>query len=148
VVNDWTLGGVIPLQHHGFVLKTAGKGYLSLDFCRRGIDWEASEEPPELPDGTCLVKRFRVNADPSVLEDYCAETEPFSWFGNNCKTWSHGMMEALTLDDDACEEDCPPVTARAEKWALGLCGGCGAAGAGASLAAELRVAVPDRAVAP
>lgn len=109
VVNHWLFGGIVPMKHHGFIFKSSNRcvpPYLSLDFGRCGITWEISEECPGYPDHTCLAKRYFVPAEPSVLADYCAKTRPFSWFTNDCETWSTGMMEVLRLREAArCEED-------------------------------------------
>ena len=86
LVNDWTLGGVLPMQHHGLWLRTSKGKYLTLDFCRQGIDWWFGDEAPEEADGTFLVLRYKTRADPLLLLDYCAESEPFSWLDNNCAT--------------------------------------------------------------
>lgn len=99
IVNDWTLGGVIPLQHHGFVMKSSDTRYLCLDFCRQGIDWCTTDELPEPPKDTSLIMRYHTKADPSLLEDYCAGTEPFAWLDNNCQTWALGLHEQLKLDE-------------------------------------------------
>merc|ERR1719480_357997 len=61
VVNDWMLAGMIPLKHHGFMFRTSENRFLTLDFGREGITWAVCTVPPEVPDGTCLVKRYRIN---------------------------------------------------------------------------------------
>jgi len=113
VVNDWTLAGFIPLQHHGFVMKSSDDRYLSLDFCRQGIDWSTADEPPELPDDTSLIMRYDIKADPLLLEDYCAGTEPFSWLDNNCRTWALGLHQQLKLDEVAPDDISPTSTREA-----------------------------------
>jgi len=110
IVNDWTLGGIIPLQHHGFCLKSSDDRYLSLDFCRQGIDWCVNDEPPELPDDTSLIMRYHIKADPLLVEDYCAGTEPFSWLDNNCRTWAVGLHELLKLDEVRPDDMTPSST--------------------------------------
>lgn len=38
VINDFYLVGIVPLKHHGFVLKVADlEEYFSLDFGKNGI---------------------------------------------------------------------------------------------------------------
>jgi len=110
IVNDWTLGGIIPLQHHGFVMKSSDNRYLSLDFCRQGIDWCVADEPPDLPDETSLIMRYHIKADPLLLEDYCAGTEPFSWLDNNCRTWALGLHQQLNLDEVSPDDISPSST--------------------------------------
>lgn len=98
-VNNWTVGGVIPLQHHGLVLTIEDQGYLTLDFGRNGISWMVCQMCPGLPEGTCWVRSFDVQVDPHVIRDYCAETMPFQWISNDCKTWSKGMIEELGISE-------------------------------------------------
>jgi len=71
-VNDWTLGGVLPMQHHGLWLRTSKGKCLTLDFCRQGIDWWFGDEAPEAADGTFHVLRYKTRADPQHQLDYCA----------------------------------------------------------------------------
>jgi len=118
VVNDWTFGGIIPLQHHGFVMKSSDARYLSLDFCRQGIDWCIADEPPELPDDTSLMMRYHTKVDPLLLEDYCAGTEPFSWLDNNCRTWAVGLHQQLKLDEVPSDE-LSPASTRVEACKVG-----------------------------
>jgi hypothetical protein len=112
LVNDWTLGGVLPMQHHGLRLKTSSGEYLTLDFCRQGIDWWFGDEAPEEADGTFLVLQYKTQADPLVLLDYCAASEPFSWLANNCKTWSEGVLQLFNLKDAPCEDISPGLLYR------------------------------------
>lgn len=105
IVNAWTLGGIIPLQHHGFVIEFEGFGWLTLDFTRRGILWDTFEEYPDNPEGTVLAKRHRINADVNILRKYCAETKPFFWPGNDCSQWSQGLLRTLRIRDDASSDD-------------------------------------------
>lgn len=100
VVNSWSLGGVIPLEHHGFVLELeGGHGFLTLNFGAPGIMWQRCQEKPEYPEGTQLVKRFNARLDLGELWSYCAQTQPFSVFGNDCRAWSEGMMEQLRIEE-------------------------------------------------
>lgn len=99
IVNNWSLGGVIPLKHHGFVMKAEGYGFLTLDFSRRGILWDTFDEYPDYPEGTVFARRHRVDFDPAQLSLYCEETQPFSWPGNDCAKWSQGLLQALRLRD-------------------------------------------------
>jgi len=98
-VNNWSIGGVIPLQHHGFVLTIEDQGYLTLDFGRSGISWMVCQVCPAFPEDTCWVRSYDVQVDPHVIRDYCAETMPFQWIGNDCKTWSQGMIEEMGISD-------------------------------------------------
>lgn len=98
-VNDWTIGGVIPLQHHGLVLTLEDQGYLALDFGRNGISWMVCQVCPGFPEGTCWVRSYDVQVDPYVIRDYCAETTPFQWMSNDCKTWSRGMIEEMGISE-------------------------------------------------
>lgn len=108
-VNNWDIGGVINLQHHGLVLTIRGQGYLTLDFGRHGLTWMLCDAFPGFPEGTCLVKGFEVQVDAAVVKDYCANTKPFQWVGNNCKSWSKGMMEHMEIVEasgrDMLEDD-------------------------------------------
>mmetsp|Transcript_70655 Transcript_70655/g.169314 ORF Transcript_70655/g.169314 Transcript_70655/m.169314 type:complete len:198 (-) Transcript_70655:120-713(-) len=100
MVNRWSLAGLFNFEHHGFVLKTAGEkepSYLSLDFGMKGILWEVFEVFPDLPDGTFHVETFTYPIDPAKLREYCVESEPFSFFGNDCATWSNGLKEELEM---------------------------------------------------
>lgn len=100
VVNAWTLGGIIPLKHHGFILKTEDDDYLTLDFTRRGILWDTFDEYPELPDGTMYAKTHEVNVDPAHVKFYCQTTKPFSWPGNDCSHWARGLLQIMMVLED------------------------------------------------
>mmetsp|Transcript_9336 Transcript_9336/g.16880 ORF Transcript_9336/g.16880 Transcript_9336/m.16880 type:complete len:187 (-) Transcript_9336:51-611(-) len=100
VVNRWTLAGFIPFEHHGFVFKTSEReepSFLTLDFGMRGILWDVHELFPDLPDGTYHVETFSDPVDPSKVRTYCAESEPFNYFGNDCATWSNNLKETLNM---------------------------------------------------
>jgi len=98
-VNDWNIGGIINLQHHGLVMTVQGQGYLTLDFGRHGLTWMLCDVFPAFPEGTCLVRGFEVQINPAVVKDYCAKTKPFQWVGNNCKSWSKGMLEQMEIEE-------------------------------------------------
>lgn len=122
VVNSWSLGGVIPFEHHGFVLELeGGRGFLTLNFGAPGIMWQRCKEQPEYPDGTQHVKSFDVRLDPGELWNYCAQTRPFSVFGNDCQAWAEGMMEHLRVGE--CKGQRVSVT-RSHPGAAVACG-CG-----------------------
>jgi len=94
VVNEWFLGGVVPLEHHGLILELEkSRGFLTLNFGTSGISWQRSKEQPEFPEGTKFVKSHDVRLDPSMLLRYCAQTREFSVFGYDCKAWASGMMK-------------------------------------------------------
>lgn len=98
IKNDWTLGGIIPLEHHGFLIELdAGLGFLSLDFGVRGIMWKRSREQPEFPEGTASVKSYSARVQVQELAGYCQRTKPFSVFSNDCKVWAAGMMDELQI---------------------------------------------------
>lgn len=99
VVNNWAFGGLIPLEHHGFIFKTSTNVYLTLDFGRHGIVWDVFSECPEFPDRTVLTKRFKIESNAALLKKYCLETEPFSLTGNDCEKWAEGLMRALNIVD-------------------------------------------------
>lgn len=99
VVNDWTLGGVISLEHHGIIVQLeAGYGFLTLNFGSSGIMWRRCREQPEYPEGTKMVKSYGTRLSPDQLLQYCSETSPFSVFGNDCKVWSAGLIEELRVE--------------------------------------------------
>lgn len=100
IVNVWSLGKIIPLQHHGFVVKAEGRGWLTLDFSRRGILWDTFDEYPDFPEGTIYAKQYPVDVDPGVLKTYCKETQPFSWHSNDCRQWAKGVMEVMQIDEE------------------------------------------------
>jgi len=100
VVNGWSLAGVIPLWHHGFIVRTQESGYLTLDFSRRGILWDTFETYPDLPDSTIFSKKYKVGVDPAALKKYCEDTRPFSWPGNDCAHWAKGVMAVMRIPDD------------------------------------------------
>lgn len=104
IVNGWTLGGIIPLRHHGFCVKCEEFGYLTLDFSRRGILWDTFEEYPDLPEGTIFAKKYHINVDPGILWGYCKDTKPFSWPGNDCSHWASGVMRVMRIVEDPFED--------------------------------------------
>merc|ERR1719160_1395164 len=103
VINRWTLGGVIPMTHHGFILKTSNDGYFTLDFSRKGIVWEVMDELPELPDDTFYTKRYTIDMDTSAIQKYCEETPPFNFPFYDCETWAKGLISTLALEKVAQE---------------------------------------------
>lgn len=107
IVNNWKLGGLIPLKHHGFVIKAGRHGFLTLDFTRRGILWDTFEEYPDYPEGTVLARRHRIDFEPAQLKLYCQETQPFSWPGNDCSAWSKGLLKAARVRDHVEESSWP-----------------------------------------
>lgn len=104
VVNSWTLGGVIPLWHHGFIVKAEDTGYLTLDFSRRGILWDTFEMYPDVPDGTLFAKKYLINVDPDIIKSYCKNTKPFSWPNNDCQNWAKGMMKVMNITEDPMDD--------------------------------------------
>jgi len=106
VVNHWTLYGIIPLKHHGFVLPTRGYGFLSLDFGSRGILWDVDDEFPELPDNTFHAKSYKIDVDPMKLKNYCQRTKPFDWFSNDCGSWANGLLKVLRVHDTKGRKIC------------------------------------------
>lgn len=104
IVNSWTLAGLIPLRHHGFVVKADDFGWVTFDFSRRGILWDTFELYPDLPEGTIFAKKCHINVDPGVLLTYCKDTKPFSWLGNDCSHFAAGMMRVLRIVEDPFEE--------------------------------------------
>lgn len=106
VINKFALGGIIPMTHHGFILKTSTDDYLTLDFSRKGIVWEVMEVWPELPDNTFYTKSYRVDMDTSDVQKYCEETPPFNFPFYDCETWAKGLIAKLSLDKIAQDEDC------------------------------------------
>lgn len=103
-VNRWTLGGVIPLHHHGLVLRIEDISYLSLDFSRRGILWDTFDDDPDFPDGTIFAKKYHVNASVGGVKAYCETTEPFSWLRNDCAHWARGFMQVMSIFEDPFED--------------------------------------------
>mmetsp|Transcript_42003 Transcript_42003/g.68011 ORF Transcript_42003/g.68011 Transcript_42003/m.68011 type:complete len:497 (-) Transcript_42003:106-1596(-) len=100
VVNSWTLYGLIPLKHHGFILRSEDDMYLTLDFSTRGILWDTFDEYPDVPDGTLFAKKYRVDISPSILRAYCKETKPFSWPDNDCSKWAKGILLLMHIMED------------------------------------------------
>lgn len=96
-INLWQFGGIIPLKHHSILLRFDGRGFLTLDFGRSGLEWGVFEEFPEFPDQTYYVKSYKVDADPLPLKRYCEETEPFSFFSNDCASWSRGLLKVMRV---------------------------------------------------
>eukprot|EP00747_Dinoflagellata_sp_TGD_P168483 gnl/TRDRNA2_/TRDRNA2_194949_c0_seq1.p1 gnl/TRDRNA2_/TRDRNA2_194949_c0~~gnl/TRDRNA2_/TRDRNA2_194949_c0_seq1.p1 ORF type:complete len:198 (+),score=23.03 gnl/TRDRNA2_/TRDRNA2_194949_c0_seq1:88-681(+) len=102
VVNNWNFAGFIPMSHHGLVFRTSACTFFSLDFGRRGISWDTFAEEPHLPDGTIFERRFpisRAYSDPARLKKYCAATEEFSFFRNDCEKWTAGALQEVGLRD-------------------------------------------------
>eukprot|EP00933_Yihiella_yeosuensis_P004480 TRINITY_DN108857_c0_g1_i1.p1 TRINITY_DN108857_c0_g1~~TRINITY_DN108857_c0_g1_i1.p1 ORF type:complete len:220 (-),score=33.43 TRINITY_DN108857_c0_g1_i1:93-752(-) len=98
VANQWALGGVIPMTHHGFVMKGSNGEYFSLDFGRKGIVWDTyGDESPEEPDDTIFSKQYTLNLEVQVVRQYCEETKPFQWMYNDCETWSRGLMKVMGI---------------------------------------------------
>jgi len=96
VVNEWFLGGIIPVEHHGLILELEkNRGFLALNFSTAGIKWQRSQQQPVFPDGTLFVKSHAVRFDPCKLQRYCAQSCQFSVFGNDCKAWTAGLMKEL-----------------------------------------------------
>jgi len=94
VVNEWFLGGFIPLEHHGLILELEkGHGFLTLNFGTSGIQWQRSQDQPEFPEGTLFVKSHAARFEPSKLLTYCAQSRQFSVFGHDCKAWTAGLMK-------------------------------------------------------
>lgn len=124
IINDWYLGGFIPLKHHGFVLKsedpTGYAIYLTLDFGNRGIMWDLFDEFPDHPEGTCQVRQFRVCTDPAALKSYCKATKPWSLMGNDCARWSSGVMQALRVNENDGEEYAVVTTNGETEHSIGL----------------------------
>eukprot|EP00927_Polykrikos_kofoidii_P046209 TRINITY_DN40418_c0_g1_i1.p1 TRINITY_DN40418_c0_g1~~TRINITY_DN40418_c0_g1_i1.p1 ORF type:complete len:889 (-),score=104.09 TRINITY_DN40418_c0_g1_i1:209-2875(-) len=104
VVNKWFLGGLIPLTHQGFALKTSHGEYFSLDFGRNGITWETfGVECPDLPENTTLSRVYTIDLDPLQVRSYCENTKPFSWMNHNCDHWSQGFMQMMGLSPRQAE---------------------------------------------
>lgn len=99
-VNIWFMANVIPVRHYGFILKAGDNGYLTLDFSQRGILWDTFDEYPDFPDRTIFAKRYKIDVDPIKLRTYCEETEPFSWFENDCFNWAQGLMRVVKIKED------------------------------------------------
>jgi len=104
VVNTWTLGGVIPLWHHGFILQAEDEGYLTLDFSRRGILWDTFDTYPDLPESTIFVKKYSIDTDPERMKCYCKETKPFSWHSNDCQHWARGVMRVMRIMENPLDD--------------------------------------------
>lgn len=122
VVNEWFLGGLVPLEHHGLILELEkGRGFLTLNFSTSGIMWQRSQEQPQFPNGTLFVKSHAARFDPGELLRYCARTQQFSVFGNDCKAWAAGMMNELCAANTKRKSVALPYTCRAGAPAL-VCG--------------------------
>jgi hypothetical protein len=104
-VNAWTLYGIIPLKHHGFILHIQDKGYLTLDFSTRGILWDTFDEYPDVPEGTLFARRLKVHLDLNAFWLYCKDTQPFSWPDNDCAKWSKGLLQLMGIREDLYEEE-------------------------------------------
>mmetsp|Transcript_91090 Transcript_91090/g.167223 ORF Transcript_91090/g.167223 Transcript_91090/m.167223 type:complete len:219 (-) Transcript_91090:133-789(-) len=98
VINKWALGGIIPMTHHGFILKTSREEYFTLDFGRRGIVWDVYDELPGLPDNTTYTKVYPINVDPWCVQRYCEDTKPFVWGLNDCESWAKGLLQIMNVD--------------------------------------------------
>jgi len=96
--NTWDIAGVIKLQHHGLVMTVRGQGYLCLDFGRHGLTWMLCDVFPGSPEGTFLMRGFEGQFDPAVVRDFCAKTKPFRWVGNNCESWSKGLLKEMEIE--------------------------------------------------
>jgi len=96
VVNQWSLGGVVRLKHHGCILaEVSGGRFLKFDFGRWGVGWTLSDTYPEHPKGTFHVETYEIDGDPLRVKHYLVGVEPFSWMGNNCSTFSKGIIQEL-----------------------------------------------------
>lgn len=104
VVNKWSLGGVIPLWHHGFILQAEDEGFLTLDFSRRGILWDTFDTYPDLPEDTIFMKKYCINTDPKSMKYYCEETKPFSWHSHDCQHWARGVMRVMCIMEDPLQD--------------------------------------------
>lgn len=104
IVNTWSLGGVIPLWHHGFVVRGDDGNFLTLDFSRRGILWDTFDTYPDLPENTVFVKKYAIDTDPATMKCYCEETKPFSWHSNDCQHWARGVMRVMCITEDPLED--------------------------------------------
>jgi len=122
VVNEWFLGGAIPLEHHGLILELEkDHGFLTLNFGMSGISWQRSSEQPEFPEGTLFVKSHNARLDPGTLLRYCAQTREFSVFGYDCKAWTAGMIKELRATSTKHKYLAVPHGVRAGAPAL-MCG--------------------------
>jgi len=108
-VHEWTLGGVVRLKHHGCVLtEGGGQRFLKFDFGRWGVGWSLLDKFPENPKGTCLVEEFEIAGDPQRVKQYLSSRKAFSWLGNNCSTFSRGLMlEFCAAKESWCSEIWP-----------------------------------------
>mmetsp|Transcript_85888 Transcript_85888/g.148714 ORF Transcript_85888/g.148714 Transcript_85888/m.148714 type:complete len:230 (+) Transcript_85888:81-770(+) len=101
IINTWYFGGLIPLNHHGFVFALTDHDgtaeYLTLDFGRQGIVWDIFDDFPAFPDGTILTERYAIDSDMKPLKSYCQETKPFNYFTNDCSLWATGLMQRLKM---------------------------------------------------
>lgn len=106
VINRWSLGGIIPMTHHGFIFRTSRGGsnsetlpeFFTLDFGRKGIVWDVMDESPDLPDNTFYTKLYNIDMDTFPVQKYCQETPPFNYPFYDCESWAKGMLAALNLD--------------------------------------------------
>jgi hypothetical protein len=97
-INAWSLGGFIPMSHHGFAFATSKGEFFTLDFGRKGIVWDIYDELPEMPDNTYYTKVYKVDMDTRAIQRYCQETPPFNFPFYDCETWAKGLLAALGLD--------------------------------------------------
>lgn len=98
VINKWSLGGIIPMTHHGFIFKTSRGDFFTLDFGRKGIVWDVMDECPEVPDNTVHEKTYEIDFDTRGIQKYCEDTPPFNFPFYDCETWAKGMLALLAVD--------------------------------------------------
>lgn len=127
IVNNWKFGGILPMQHHGFIFKVTEDEFFTVDFGQKGICWMRSSVSPEYPDGTVWVKGYDVSVEPDVIRAYIQDSGSFMWGINDCKVWSVGLMREMEVDIDSgkdlpFEEDLP--RAKPQK---NICMACGKA---------------------
>mmetsp|Transcript_70565 Transcript_70565/g.132033 ORF Transcript_70565/g.132033 Transcript_70565/m.132033 type:complete len:382 (+) Transcript_70565:22-1167(+) len=103
VVNKWWINNLtLPIKHHGLVLKTTKDPYLRIHLTRRGLAWKVTYGKPSLPATVCYTKRHethQTSAGVGAFRKYCAETQPWSWPGNDCKQWVIGALEVLGVSE-------------------------------------------------
>lgn len=106
VINRWSLGGIIPMTHHGFIFKTSRQDdYFTLDFGRKGIVWDVMDCEPECPDDTLYTKVYKVDMDTYPLQKYCEDTPPFNFPFYDCETWAKGLLAILSIDKEPSRPD-------------------------------------------
>jgi len=104
VINHWSLKGIIPLKHHGFIMTDSNGAYLSLDFGMRGLVWMRTSECPLFPEETFFARKYAVSLNPSSVAEHCEETRAFAFITNDCKTFCVGFMTENDIDVDAGED--------------------------------------------